>query len=261
MGESVKIILIEDERMPAFKPSDPFEALEKDFEKVVCKALAKLYPSAHVISFKTTLPSQGYKWKADLALVDKSWEYWFVIEVETADHHLRTHVLPQAIAFRDADYSTSISALSKGLGISLDKTKTLVARVPRYVAVISNHYDPTWDRALEEEQIQYMSITGFLHSNNANAHLVEGSLKIPKRNIGFGRVSGTVQGVRLFKNPKWVAGSHTIIEASGVSKWECILEQDEAWLLRHSGRVSLAPNTLVQFFRQDDGSILMDEVY
>ncbi len=252
-------ILLDDPHIPKYEKVDPTISSESDFEILVLRMLSRLYPSCHVVPFKPFVIYNGEKWCPDLALFDKGWAFWIVIEVEIATHSFEKHVLPQVRAFRDGEYSErSAEIISERFGISLDRAKTIIKYVPRYIAVVSNHEDPVWERKLTVENIQYMSIASYEKGSGSQAHVVTGFFKAAERSVGFGIALPSFQAVRFPRTDFWKPQIYRIIEPGGVvANWDCFLEDRTGWLVKRRGLVSLPDKVWVQMLQQDENSLLL----
>lgn len=121
-------ILLRNSETFRFDLCDPTPVAEDEFEQTAIAVLRELYPDCWVIPFRARIHYNGEGWCPDLAVVEKRFRYWFVIEVEIATHSLQKHVLPQVIAFKRGDYRDEAkAALAKQLALSPDKVGTLLA--------------------------------------------------------------------------------------------------------------------------------------
>jgi hypothetical protein len=77
---------------------------EVQFEGLVLQNAASLYPSYFAVPFKTTVTSEHGSKKPDLALIDRDYRAWWVVEVELAHHSLHHHALPQVQVLATAEY-------------------------------------------------------------------------------------------------------------------------------------------------------------
>ncbi|MGI0015911.1 MAG: hypothetical protein ACREBU_21030, partial [Nitrososphaera sp.] len=239
---------------------DPTSILEKDFKKTVTRLLKKLYPLSIVFPFEPVVIQNNIGWKPDLALVNKAFEFWYVIEVETILHSLQKHVIPQVIAFRDGIYGEDAAlTLSKNLNITVDQARTFIKHVPRYVGVVANHDEPAWQQSLSSENIQFVSITEFAEISGQKLDLVHGALNPAERSIGFGQVLATSRAIRvpIVHSAYWSDGEYRIADPGGTGEWTCTIEDNVAWLMKKRGVISLPDQSFVQFIKQDSSVILM----
>ena len=239
-------ILVRNSHTLRFDLCDPSPVPEVEFEATAIEVLGEMYPDCHVIHFKPTIQFNGEGWRPDLALVDKKFRFWFVLEVEVSTHSLQKHVLPQVTAFKRGDYTGVEDVLARSLEISLDRAKTLNRFVPRYVGVVSNHHDSHWQSALATENVQFVSIAAF-HGISADKHalLVSGSFVAGERSVGFARVLASQQ-VMVTEGAFWREGEYQIVSDDGTNVWVCTLGDGKAWLAMKRGVIRFPENTYVQ---------------
>src|ERR1700735_2188377 len=114
----------------AFELCDPSGVKEPEFEDVVYRVLNQLRPDCTIFPFHPKVYYNDTVWIPDLAVVDKGFTYWFVVEVETATHHLEKHVIPQVAAFCEGRYDgNTVDILSAALGVSMQQAETLFATI------------------------------------------------------------------------------------------------------------------------------------
>jgi len=245
----MKTILLWDSKLQ-FEQIDPTECSEDNFESLAIDVLKHLYPDCHVLDFKPTITYEGEGWQPDLAIVEKNYNYWFVIEVETASHSLQKHVLPQVRAFLGANYGQEAETkLAEGLKISLQQAKTLTRLVPRYVAVVSNHESDEWQKALAAENVQFLTISNYQTADAQKpALLINGTLHPAEKSIGFGTVQAQAQSITLPKTHHWEHGKEYKIKSDqGSSTWACTIESHAVWLTKTRGSIGIPDKSTVQF--------------
>lgn len=148
-------LLIEGEWFDSISPDSIYE---RDFENLLLANAAHLYPSFHVARFKATVESEHGRAKADLALVDKEYREWWVVEVELGTHPLRGHVEEQVSILATARYGAGEAQRLAETADALDAdrlTEMMRGRQPR-VFVIVNQSRPDWSAAL----IRWNAIVG-----------------------------------------------------------------------------------------------------
>jgi hypothetical protein len=78
-----------------FEELAPGSMLETDFESIVINQGRLIFPDFFVIPFKATVSSDDDSAKPDLALIERSYREWWVVEVELGNHSFEGHVLPR----------------------------------------------------------------------------------------------------------------------------------------------------------------------
>lgn len=258
MDTRIRTILLNEPHIPRFEQADPTATSEATFEMTTLQLLARLYPSCLVITFKPLVINNGVGWRPDVAVIEKTLSYWFVIEVEIATHSLEKHVLPQVRAFRDGDYGQdSIKIIARATAMSVDRVATLIRYVPRYIAVVSNHENQAWEKQLAAENVQYISIAAYERPAGAPAYLLTGLLKAAERSVGFGTVLASYQAIRIPRSDFWDARAYRVLEPDGAADWDCFVDDRVVWLTKRRGIVTLPDSAWVQLIAQDDNRILL----
>ena len=236
---------------------------EADFEEVAQRLLVRLYPECHAFPFRPNVRYDDAVWQPDLAVVDKANGFWFVVEVEVASHHLEKHVLPQVSAFNLGEYGDDAAIiLSKALGITESKAKTLLNLIPRQVVVISNKLDARWTEKLASLGVQHLVISTYANRTTAQqVHKVDGELLPARRSLGFGRVRATDGVIVTQAGTSWTEGLHKITGPEGVAAWQCSIANGKAWLMKERGVIEFHDGAIVQFIRRQDGTLLAQLPY
>ena len=114
---------------------------ESEFTSIVKTQLAKFLPAFSIVDFSPfVIGDGGVRRKPDLALIDRNYAMWAVVEVELDSHPLEHHVLPQVQAFVTGRYGVSHANLiyEKDSGLNLGSLRNLIAYVPPEVLVVVN---------------------------------------------------------------------------------------------------------------------------
>lgn len=100
---------------------------ESEFEQFFLDNADTLYPDYHTIPFKGVIIESEYGTvKADLALIDKDYLNWWVIEVEMSRHSLKGHVLPQVEKLANGVYGDNVATYFHKNCPALDLEKLLI---------------------------------------------------------------------------------------------------------------------------------------
>lgn len=256
-------IITDSPPVTAFQLCDPTGIKEAQFESDAMRVLTHLYPDWLIFPFRPDVRHGGAVWNPDLAIVDRRNQYWFVVEVEIATHHLEKHVIPQVTAFLHGDYTNSaVVQLSKALNIPEERASTLLAYVPREVVVVSNRRDEVWDQKLAALGIQHLVVSTYRNTlTGQTLHKVDGEIIPLQKSLGFGRVRATDGVVVTLAGTFWRSRSYEIIGPEGVAPWQCSIESRNAWLMKQRGLIEFTDGAVVQFLLRSDNSILVREPY
>lgn len=84
--------------------------VEVEYERVVLANASILFPQWEAVPFKANVVGDdGTVKQPDIALIDRNYRRWCVVEVELSHHHFVNHVAPQVEAFRTAIIGTATS--------------------------------------------------------------------------------------------------------------------------------------------------------
>lgn len=129
-----------------FEPVSSEGQFEVNFEDLVVNQADVLFPDYHTATFKTPVESEEGRRIPDLALVDRAYRYWWVVEIEMAHHSLFRHVIPQVEVFSRGKYGERhcdyLSARNSALNYSL-LSDMIKGAQPR-VLVVVNQSVPKW---------------------------------------------------------------------------------------------------------------------
>jgi hypothetical protein len=223
---------------------DPTGIKEADFERVALSVLRACHPDAYIFPFHPRVEFDGAYWRPDLALVARNFGYWFIIEVEIMSHHLEKHVIPQARAFNEGVLDNdAVAAIADTLRISTAQAGTFVEFVPRYVAVVG---------------IQHIAISAFrnLHTQET-AHGITGTLVVAQESLGFGRVRAVDNAIVTRAEGLPVAGDFQVVSPDGLAVWTAVTTGQQCWLMKKSGRLDFADQSIVQILRRSDGPLIL----
>jgi hypothetical protein len=150
------------------------------FERLILNHAAQIFPGYFCLPFKNTVTSADFgDGHADLAIIDFLYRRWWVIEVETIDHSLNAHVVPQMKTLMDAEYKPALADQFSKLNssLSLNQLKRLFATVSPLFCVIANAYDTLWDQTLSRYGITFIAVEVFRSINNKPALRVSSELE------------------------------------------------------------------------------------
>ena len=137
---------------------------EADYEQVVMNNAGILFPQWIAVPFKTNVVGDdGTIKQPDIALIDRSYRRWCVVEVELASHHFVNHVAPQVEAFRTAKYDNEHAEYlhRKQPSLDLARLKAMVAGEPPQIVVVVDRPDTDWKRRLKHMDIALTIVEPF----------------------------------------------------------------------------------------------------
>jgi hypothetical protein len=261
MADRVTVLVVDEPHLPVFDKADATDCCEATFEATAVRVLGRLYSDCHVFSFKELLFDWRCGWRPDIAIVDRSFAYWFIVEVEIITHSLEKHVLPQVRGLRDGEFSLGASSeLARRVGVNADQAATLLRYVPRYTAVVANGEDAKWATALESEDIQFLSISSYTRDRGPPAFVVGGVLRATQRCVGYGTVYATDRSIRTAAGSFWVRDSYVVVDEYGKSEWSCHVSGGGVWLSKTRGTLPFRNCSPVQILSLTDDVLHIREM-
>jgi hypothetical protein len=249
-----------------FEELAPGSMLETDFERIVVTKGNLIFPDFFVVLFKSTVSTDDDSAKPDLALVEKSYREWWVVEVELGNHSFEGHVLPQVRTLARASYGEDEAKILCAAGPELELQRVLdmvKGRQPRVLVVVDSERGE-WVRPLRGFDAELLVLQIFRSDRNEHAFRIDGYLPVPP---------GSVVSECSFDNllPRLlVVHSPALLDvASGkilcirygkyVTEWQRIDCQDKVWL-SPTRQNPLSRSENYQIVRSEDGALEFREM-
>jgi hypothetical protein len=253
-------ILIGDDWFEQLATTSLYEA---EYEDLVSEKATILFPEYHIVPFKTMVFTDYEGTKADLALVDKQYRHWWVLEIELAHHPLHGHVLPQVRRLSQASYGEAEADFlcDHSPILARDKVRAMLkGGVPR-VLVIANRFDPEWKLALDNLQAALMVIEVFRSGENAHIFRVQGHPLISASNVvSECYLDPILPKLLILDSPGAITvppGAKISIRFNdSITAWQRMESKDKVWLLP-VGLNPLQKNEKYNLLQRDDGSLIL----
>ncbi len=136
-------LLIKDEWFEAIASTEYWES---EFEVLVSQRAETVFPEYHLVNFKTDVPSEFGVARPDMALIERNYRRWWVLEAELAHHPLKGHVLPQVQRLSSGIYGSEHVdyLMGKAPNLDRDKLRAMMKGLQPRVLVVVNSPCPTW---------------------------------------------------------------------------------------------------------------------
>lgn len=141
---------------------------EVDYEQVVLSNAHILFPQWIAVPFKTdVIGDDGAIKQPDIALIDRKYRRWCVVEVELASHHFANHVAPQVEAFRTAQYGDehALYISEKDPTLDFGRLKQMVQGESPQILVIVDRPDTDWKKRLKAIDVGLSIVEPFRDEN------------------------------------------------------------------------------------------------
>jgi hypothetical protein len=159
---------------------------EDDYEQIILAYCAELFPRWVAVPFKTdVIGEDGTVKRPDLALIDRHYRQWWVVEVELAHHSLYAHVMPQVEAFKTASYEGRHAEYLYKRDPTLDPARLaeMMLGLPPEVLVIVDRPDTGWRSVLRARGVYLSTIEPFRDSSNHLLLRVNGHQPEPQPSV------------------------------------------------------------------------------
>lgn len=149
----------------------PKALYEGEFERIIIDNAEHLCPGFTVIPFKLTVESQEGNARADLALIEKDFRAWYVVEVELGEHGL-PHVYPQVRKLANGRYGErhALAINAKAPLLSIDSLQLMMKGEQPKVIVMVNDEQPEWEHWLRPLDASVVAIE--LYRSIRNEHVL-----------------------------------------------------------------------------------------
>ncbi len=236
---------------------------EAQFEDLLIQNSEMIRQDAWLVRFKRKIFAQGSAARADLAIIDRQYREWFVVEVEMRRHSLYEHVLPQVRTLRDGYYGPDEAEyLVRNLPVlDLDHTNELVRGLSPKVVVIADRADASWADVLNGADIQFITIEIFKSDFNRYIFSLDGGL--PQRAadlISYCTYSSMLPRQLQIESPTALPAFHgepliTLFDGQAI-EWSR-LDTKDCCYLRTRGPIRLRAGARYALLRGDDGAIIL----
>lgn len=161
-----------------FEELAPGSMIETDFERIVIDRGNLVFPDFLVVPFKKTVSSEDDSAKADLALIERNYKSWWVVEVELGNHSFEGHVLPQVRTLSRASYGEDEGrALCTACpGLELERVLDMMKGKQPRVLVIVDAERKGWVHPLQGLDAELLVLQMFRSDRNEHAFRIDGHL-------------------------------------------------------------------------------------
>ncbi len=241
-----RVVIPEGTRFNAYHLLKLVSSYREDVLEIqIRRHVKELFPDFYVIPFKKDIASTSAPEvikRPDLAMIDRKFRSWGVIEAEVVGHGL-THVLEQVEVFLTANYnSPSIARYIREKLIAEDYLKNpplrriskLIAEEQPKVLVVADEIKEDWRKALEKVGAELCSFE--LYKNTKGVHLFRTDGPYPIVSVREAHVRSSPLAANLlevtspFDFKKSVKNRVTILYQSFITEWELIVEAGKKYL-------------------------------
>lgn len=234
---------------------------ESEYEQLLITNASHLYPDFHLVKFKVDVQSEHGAGRPDLALVDKNYRRWWVVEVELGHHPLKSHVEKQVRIFARARYGQEHArALAERGGLDRDKLVEMMRGTQPRVLVLVNVPRSEWSGWLAPYEALVGVVEVFRSYRNQYVLRINGDQpEALTDDLTVCVLDTTLRRCLRVESPAALpAGDEfSILYQDEVSSWHVLKASDTVWL-HPRGRYPLPPNA--QYFallQRGDGQLVL----
>ncbi len=239
---------------------------EAHFENVAKKQLKETLKDFMVVDFKPlVLSDQGIRRRPDLAIIDRRYRMWVVVEVELEHHSLDHHVLPQMQVLASGTYDiTHADYLAQASpGIDRAKARELITYVPPEVMTLVNSrsvLDKGWGVLESDLQVRLTFLEIFRSETGDSIFRLSGFTPQIKPEHISGAKAHPMMNALVCRRPNAIpvaAGTTIWMSFDGRPiRWQVIKTADTAVLMPRPS-VTLRRDRNYEIVRAEDGRLVL----
>jgi hypothetical protein len=238
---------------------------ELDYEELLLQNANLLYPTFIAVRFKKTVHSEYGAGQADLALIDKQYRLWWVVEIELGSHSLLSHVEPQVAILSSAKYGVSEAEYLVSRSADLDPVRVeqmMLGSQPR-VLVLVNEPRADWVGPLA----RYDAIVGIaeIFRSPRNRYVIRMNGQHPESIgdvVSYCHVDPVLSNVLVVESPGSLGLVQTenivVLYQGGLTEWARFESASTVWLM--PARRYPLPKGVTDFLlsRGADGRLMLE---
>ena len=235
---------------------------ESAFESLILSRANALFPQFHVVPFRMPVESEEGRKIPDLALVDFTYRFWWVVEVEMAHHSLYGHVIPQVEVFARGKYGEEHANHLASRRDDFDRAALqdmIMGAQPR-VLVVVNRNVPDWIEPIH--RLDAIIAVVEIFRSGRNQHILRVNGDYPEGEdahiASLCRLDSILPSLLQVDSPAALgvaSGERIAIEFNGgLTNWSRLDTSDRVWLVP-VGRNPLVANQEYLILRDSDNHL------
>ena len=228
-------LLFNQEWFDAVSSEGQFEA---DFEALIRSRASSLFPEFQTVPFKTPVESEDGRKIPDLALIDRYYRHWWVVEVEMAHHSLYGHVIPQVEVFARGKYGQEHVKymVSRCNSLNFASLSDMIKGAQPRVLVIVNRSVPNWLDPIHRLESLVTIVEIFRSGRNQHILRINGDYPSSSNSniLSLCRLDTTIPRLLRVDSPAALGiGNNQSIQIrfyGGLTSWSRVDTSDGVWL-------------------------------
>ena len=240
---------------------------ETDFEDLIVARAEDLFPEYYVVPFEVIVESEEGRKKPDLALVDRRYRYWWVVEIEMAHHSLHSHVIPQVEVFSRGSYGQNHCdhMVAENSELDCGALVDMIKGAQPRVLVVVNQSVPNWIEPIRRLNGLVTIVEPFRSHRNRHILRINGDYPSGRDPdvVSACRLDNVMLGLLKVDSPAALGVAHgesVSIRLNGrLTDWERLDSSDNVWLMP-TERNPLDANQDYIIMKDHDNTLSFSEV-
>jgi hypothetical protein len=158
---------------------------EREFEAIILQRSDLLFPQYYLVPFKKTVYSDEDSARADLALIERNYREWWVVEVELSQHSFEGHIIPQVETLTRAKYGYDEAKYlsQQSTKLNYERLEDMMKGIQPKVLIIVNQPKTEWVLPLKRYQTLMTVVELFRSDRNEYICRVNGESPTPNLSV------------------------------------------------------------------------------
>jgi hypothetical protein len=210
---------------------------EFEYESLILSHASRLFAEHVAVPFKRQVESETGRATADLALIERRYRKWWVVEVELSHHSLSRHVLPQVAILANAKYGRNIAEYlsSQSDALNPEVLDNMMRGSQPQVLVVVNRHVSGWVQPLAAYGALLAVVEVFRSDRNRHVFRLNGDYPAaPGDEVSSLRCDPLLPRLLIVESPGALESppdKRLLIEFEGeTTEWTKITTKDKVWL-------------------------------
>ena len=210
---------------------------ETEVELALKQRAHRIFPGFMYSDFKCIVSNNYDQRKPDFALIEENYRSWWVCELETANHSLDGHVLPQVRTFLTGTYGEAALRwlLRARPDLDPDRLRLLVKNEQPQVLVVVNKFSEHWAKAITNVGAYLGVFEIFRSSEGQIVFRVNGYVPTPEpERLSICEIDPMLPRLIRIRSPgalSFVGGAtYTVSRDGALAEWRAVVTGDAVWL-------------------------------
>jgi hypothetical protein len=238
---------------------------ETDYEDLLLANAGAIYPGFAMCWFKPLVESDLGSARPDLALVDRAYRAWWVVEVELGSHPLRSHVERQVAVFSRGSYGPDHAEFLVRGGLDRERVYQMMRGLPPRVLVLVDRIEPEWNQVLARYDAMLDTIEVYRSQRNDVVLRVgageDGLLDDPETFVTICRRDRHLPTLLRVDSPASLPGSQggslRIMVDGAITDWSRTDTDSGCWLVPAGRYALIDEHSVFQIHASREGTLVL----